>query len=517
MRKLQRFFLASVVALGLGLTGCSDDVSDANEPGAKGTTYASLSIAFPKTAATKAGLPGDYNENGKWKGRDVVEKITVFLVNESLGTIDHTSFTENQFAGIDEYGKLKPSLAIKATPGEKVKAYVVINDVKEKVTNALKNVTPKNFATAFSEAATAIASEVSAYNTDKEKDVILMTNTVEPTAVTLKAGVTEAEAKVGTVNLIQVQVQRVVSRAIVTIKSDFTNTIEVADANGVKGSTITITDVKYGVGQSNRKFFILQDENFRTPNPVYDYKPGTVDASMFDNSGLAAAAMTAVSSIENKDNANVVAALGAETPGKFVLPVTHKKTDYVKGNTTYFEIQVTFTPDKVDGDVDYTPGNTVYLGANDGKFYTTREKAEEESGQKSTCYKGIGNTENGGAIAKYIVWLNPDVIPGTGGDKASQSPTVRNQVYHVHITGFKKIGVPNNPLNPGIPEDPTKPYDPDNNPITPGTADPNDPDNPSNPIDPTHPLETEDTYLSVEITVLPYTVHSYEVDLGQDY
>lgn len=148
------------------------------------------------------------------------------------------------------------------------------------------------------------------------------------------------------------------------------------------------------------------------------------------------------------------------------------------------------------------------------KFYTTRAKAEE-SGQKSVYYKGNKST---GAIAKYIVWLNPDVVPGTGSTKkASQSPTVRNQVYHVHITGFKKIGVPNNPLNPGIPEDPTKPVGPDN-PINPKyPADPNDPADPLNPIDPTHPLETEDTYLSVEITVLPYTVHSYEVDLGTDY
>lgn len=513
MRKLQRFFLVSVVALGLGLTGCSDDVSDANEPGAKGTTYASLSIAFPKTAATKAGLPNDYNENGEWKGRDVVEKITVFLVNESLGTIDHTSFTENQFVGIDTDGKLKPSLAIKATPGQQVKAYVVINDVNEKVTNALKNVTPLKFATAFSAAAEAIASEVSA-STDK-KDVILMTNDEAPTAVTLVAGVTAEQAMKGDKNLIKVNVQRVVSRAIVTIKSGFTNPIAVADANGTKGSEITITEVKYGVGQSNRKFFILQNKEFLTPDFVYGYIPGAVDPIMFDNSGLAA--MSTVSKIETKDN--VVAALDAETPGKFVLPVTHKVTsptvtDYVKGNTTYFEIQVTFTPNEVDGAATYSAGTDVYLNSYDGKFYSTRAKAEA-NGYKATRYKGDGTK---GAIAKYIVWLNPDVIPGTGGtDKASQSPTIRNQVYHVHITGFKKIGVPNNPLNPGLPKDPTKPYHPTDNPIDPNKADPNDPADPLNPIDPTHPLETEDTYLSVEITVLPYTVHSYEVDLGQDY
>lgn len=509
MRKLQRFFLASVVALGLGLTGCSDDVSDANESGAKGTTYASLSIAFPKTAATKA-LPDDYNKNGEWTGRDAVEKITVFLVNESLGTIDSTSFTEGKFKGIDDKGVLKPALAIKATPGQQVKAYVVINDVNNKVTGMLKGATPLGFSKAFSAAATAVASEVSAYN--GKNDVILMTNTVEPTAVTLVAGVTHDEAIAGTDNLIKVNVQRVVSRAIVTINTNFEDEIAVADANGDKVSTITITDVKYGVGQSNREFFILQNEKFLTPASVYDYKPGVVDASKFDNLGLWS--MSTVSKIADSKNESVVEALAAETPGKFVLPVTHATTDYVKGNTTYFEIQVTFTPDAVDGTGAYTPGTDVYLGKNDGKFYTTRAEAVA-SGQKSVYYKGDGST---GAIAKYIVWLNPDVIPGTGGTKkASQSPTVRNQVYHVHITGFKKIGVPNNPLNPGIPKDPTKPVGP-GNPIDPAyPADPNDPADPLNPIDPTDPLETEDTYLSVEITVLPYTVHSYDVDLGQDY
>ena len=70
-------------------------------------------------------------------------------------------------------------------------------------------------------------------------------------------------------------------------------------------------------------------------------------------------------------------------------------------------------------------------------------------------------------------------------------------MYHAHISGFKSIGVPNNPLNP---------------------KDPNtDSENPINPIDPTHPLENNDTYLSVEITVVPWGVSSYEVSLGQDY
>ena len=135
------------------------------------------------------------------------------------------------------------------------------------------------------------------------------------------------------------------------------------------------------------------------------------------------------------------------------------------------------------------------MGMKDGKFYTSRKLAEAK-GQKATMYKGTG-TADGGAIMKYVLWLNPDKIPGaTAGEKASMSPTVRNQVYHAHIKGFKSIGVPNNPLNP---------------------TDPDEPLNPKNPIDPDDPLETEDTYLSVEITVLPWGMHSYQIDLGNDY
>ena len=122
---------------------------------------------------------------------------------------------------------------------------------------------------------------------------------------------------------------------------------------------------------------------------------------------------------------------------------------------------------------------------------------------------------------KYVLWLNPNEIPGAAKAKATMSPTVRNQVYHAHITGFKQIGLPNNPLNPDDPnnpqvdpKDPTKPMDPTNpdyNPDIPGN------ENPINPIKPEDPLQTDDTYLSVQITVVPWGIHSYEINLGNDY
>lgn len=520
MKKLKSVFLLGALAIGLGLTSCSSDDGLANSQTSaeKGSTYASLSISFPTSSSTRA-LPDDYNSDGTWTGRDEIKSVSVFLYNSTLNTVDYSKFSASSFTGIDANGKLTPNIAVKATPGQNVKAYVVINDVNNDVTKTLENAakTPNTFDAAFAAEVNTVANQVSAYNTADSKDVILMTNDVTPTATVIAPNITQQEAINGPTNLIPVKVQRVVSRAIVTMDKNIKKTIQLYDASGNAASIITIKDLKYGVGQSGQSFFNLQHTDFSTPSAIYS-GDATIGATAMDNTGLNS--FTEVTSIDDNTNTSITGALNAETTGsKFVLPVTHAPNGYFKGNTTYFEIRATFTPDKVDGNP-YNPGTDVYLGQNDGLFYSTRALAEA-SGQKSTCYKGDGNTTNGGAITKYILWLNPDVVPGTGGTtKASMSPTVRNQVYNVYISGFKTIGIPNNPLNPGSPTYPTQPVGPENpidpnNPLNP--ADPNDPNNPDNPIKPTDPLETQDTYLSVTITVLPYTVHSYGISIGNDY
>ena len=497
MKKLKSVFLLGALAIGLGLTSCSSDDGLANSQTSaeKGSTYASLSISFPTSPSMRA-LPDDYNSGGtSWTGRDDIKSVSVFLYNSTLNTVDYSKFSKSSFTGIDASGKLTPNIAVKATPGQNVKAYVVINDVNNDVTKTLENAakTPNTFDAAFAAEVNTVANQVSAYNTADSKDVILMTNDVTPTATVIKPNITQDQAKAGPDNLIPVKVQRVVSRAIVTMDKNIKKTIQLYDASGNAASIITIKDLKYGVGQSGQSFFNLQHTDFSTPSAIYS-GDATIGATAMDNTGLNS--FTEVTSIDDNTNKSITGALSTETTGsKFVLPVTHAPNGYFKGNTTYFEIRATFTPDKVDGNP-YNPGTDVYLGQNDGLFYSTRALAEA-SGQKSTCYKGDGNTTKGGAITKYILWLNPNVVPGTGGTtKASMSPTVRNQVYNVYISGFKTIGIPNNPLNP---------------------ADPNDSNNPDNPIKPKDPLETQDTYLSVTITVLPYTVHSYGINIGNDY
>lgn len=528
MKKITKLLLMTAIAIGMVACSNDDNLPDAPDANAaKGNTYASISIKLPKGPSTRASSPGDYNGKGTWEGIDAIETITVFLVNETLGTIDHSTFGTDQFDAIDANGVLKPNLAVKGTPGEAVKAYVVLNG-NSNVLTTLKGTTPGAFAGVYATAVEKNASDLA--SNDGTNDVIMMTNTVLPTAITIEANIDEATAKAGTKNSVKVEVERVVSRAIATVAEDAKSTvIPVKDAMDVKQSEITIQSVSYVVGQSNKEFFLTKKTDWKTPDAVYDHVPSatvTWDTTLFDNTGL-----TSLTEVKTATGGTSItqfqdALTGEGAASKFVLPVTHEVTDeinnYRKGNTTYFEVTAIFTPDAVDGGA-YTEGTDVFLGMNDGKFYSTRALAEE-SGQKATHYKGDGAT---GAIMKYVLWLNPDKI--TAGEKATMSPTVRNQVYHAHITGFKQIGLPNNPLNPTDPNNPQpkEPGDSDYDPTDPWKPkdptdsgyDPNNPgnENPINPIKPEDPLQTEDTYLSVQITVVPWGIHSYEIELGNDY
>lgn len=479
------------IALALGFASCNNERG--NTPDSTDSqldTYVGVRIAFSGVEGMRA-LPDDHNKKfGEWKGRDEIKKITVYLVNETKQRVDFSTFNEGSFEGIKD-GFLKPNLAVKATEGENVKAYAVINDVND-LTASLKTVASDQFDAEFKKLELKVASiaDVATYNSGTE--IVMMTNDNEAAAITVVKA-TKEEAIEGTKNRANIVVSRVVSRAIMTKAADLKETIKVKDSNGKEISTITITDIKYAVGQSNLKFYNMHQADWKTPDPVYSYVPATNDWSTnnktyFDYSDLKSSKdLQAITYDQN----GVHTALGAEDFSKFVLPVTHETGNYKKGNMTYFELTCKFTVDKVYGENGAVEtgvaDQTVFLGMSDGKFYKTRALAEAE-GQQATEYKA--------GVMKYVLWLNPNVAYSDPDKKITESPTVRNQVYHAHINGFQEIGVPNNPLNPD---------------------DPNNPDNPENPIIPGDNPETDKTYLSVSIRVLPWTIHSYSVDLGNRY
>lgn len=500
MKLRMRTALLASAALLLGLASCKSDRQDAALQNGQCDTYVGVSVRFP--APETRDLPGDYNEKGEWQGRDVIKKIKVYVATTSNGatTISSDQFTEANFGGINN-GILAPNLAVEAKSGDKVKIYVVINDVNSKVTSILdqKANTPATFDEEFKKAVATVAAIADVAKYDAEKDIVLMTNEKAPEDTTIAPNISKEDAIGGKANRVEVKVSRVASRAIATVDDQAVKKIEVkrtfTDAKGQTTesttATVTVKDIMYQVTGSALQFNVLEDrKNWKVAAPVYDFAPtsstwadlvteGANKMLFSDAEGYKAALTATDNTVEN-----VKKALGEEKFSKFVLPVTHAAGKYMKGNTTMFEIKATFTVDKIDGVAPTsTDAQTVYLGLSDGKFYSTKEKAEAmDVNATSTSEKKQSAKEYKNGEMYYYIWLNPNVDYNDLTKTISESPTVRNQVYHAHITGFGEMGV----------------------------ADKDE-------IDPDTPLETKKTHLSVQLRVLPWTIHSYTVNLINRY
>lgn len=501
MKLRMRTALLASAALLLGLASCKSDRQEAALQNGECDTYVGVSVRFP--APETRALPGDYNEKGEWQGRDKIEKIKVYVATTSNGatTISSDQFTEANFGGINN-GILAPNLAVEAKSGDKVKIYVVINDKNNKVTSILdaKAATPATFDAEFQKAVATVAAIADVAKYDAEKDIVLMTNETAPVDMTIEPNISKEDAIGGKANRVEVKVSRVASRAIATVDDQVKKTIEVkrsfTDAKGVtteqKTATVTVKDIMYQVTGSALQFNVLADrKDWKVAAPVYGFTPASKDwtalATEADGKMLFSDAEGYKAALTATDNSvdNVKKALGDEKFSKFVLPVTHAEGKYMKGNTTMFEIKATFTVDQIDGVAPTsTDAQTVYLGLSDGKFYSTKAKAEAmDAALTGTDYeKKQSAKEYTNGEMYYYIWLNPDVDYSNLDKTISESPTVRNQVYHAHITGFGEMGV----------------------------ADKDE-------IKPDEPLETKKTHLSVQLQVLPWTIHSYTVNLVNRY
>lgn len=499
--------IGAAIALALGFASCNKDKS--NIPDVHGDdvdTYVGVSISFP--APSMRALPGDFNMKGEWEGRDAIKTITVYVVTDGA-TINSTTFNKGAFDVIQN-GVLKPNLAVEAKSGQEVKAYVVINDINGKVIAELNKLGAAEFDSKFAETVVKVTEVSEVAKFDGTNDVVVMTNDVAPEATSIQANIDEEAAKKGPKNLLKVNVSRVVDRGIVTLDSEYTKEINIERTHTVvdysnpdapttkteKTTTakVTVTGVEYQVTGSPLQFNVLQATDWKVPTAVYNFMP---TGSWDEIKTSAAQIMTYTDEsawkapIAKADNSkkSIIAALGEEQFSKFALPVTHA-TDggYKKGNTTMFEIKAKFEVKNIDEGGAETPvtttDGTVYLGLSDGKFYTSQKKAEamdvnalETSDVKKQEVKEYKNGE-----MYYYIWLNPDVLYSETDQLIKESPTVRNHIYNAHITGFGEMGVSS-----------------------------------KDEIDPEEDLETKKTHLSVEIKVLPWTIHSYEVNLGNRY
>ena len=575
--KKQFFAAAMILALGAGFTACSSDdlgKQEAKAVSQTGTSYMTVSFRLPAPSATRADRYQYASWNGKDKIESV--KVFVFKDNalEKVHTYAENELAFNQGTSGDV--KVSANNAFKVTAGAK-KVYIVVNpttvdnlptadgttlaDFKAKYEGNELGFTADAYPTAT--ATKTRADEVA--KVDNGMDVIMMTGA--PQDITIEDGVTAQQAVAGVKNQVSLTVKRVAARVLVTTatgKTEFT-------INGDNPKTPTkednfaiakVTDLTYTVAQGEKTLF-LQGKDYGTQgstqdlegSKTYEETPGFAyvpDASeqywakanmdkyqeatnYYDYSGLWKAASSVkartafINDVDQDQNeVNLVAGhITAKTDaGIFVLPTTHAygadadATKYRGANTAYVLVRGKITPQfyvNSQGVLTMSPlaaGTTFYLGAN-GLAYQSEDCVQnpDKGGVKGqTAQKFV----NGKVL--YYVWIHPDNLA-----KPLNSPVDRNNIYHIQIASISKYGANWNPFVPypkGTPE-----LDPKTGKPKTGGQTPNNPNNPDDrpndnpfepvapPVNPFQPLTPKETWMSVNVTILPWQVHSYQVNL----
>ena len=599
---MKKLFWGAVIPLMLsvGFTACSkydfndENGEDGKEVSTKATTYMSVSFTLPTSNDTRGYDDGqskddpDFNNVGKWQGKDKIKSVTVYVFKIEDNGIDVKLEVIHKYAASD-LGFTQKSIsnktlvtankAFKVTPGEKM-VYVVVNPTQAaddlltepKVPQWLVAVGPqspkdpavfndfyRSSLMQFSNSATLTGEYTTGDKTrageiakvEDGKDVILMTG--EEVYPVIDDNVSATEAVSGYKNCPELSVKRAVARVLVTTAATSFDFKGVNPNNGnIEASAIKVSNLTYVVAQGENKFYFSDDLVSRF-SPAYEIVPSNDDywtenfqasyqnvGSHYDYSGLwkntagpsakvkgvTVPTRTVFNANAADELTNVTNDLNEGLKGEFILPTGHlfnsdrTQSGYRKGNTAYILVRGFLTPKYVvqaDGSVvdgATLPANAdLYLGTN-GVFYANQATV------RNTAKKGVaGQTAQLFKARKvlYFAWINPDNLIT---NKVVNSPVSRNNIYHVQIKGISKVGANWNPLVPTLdPHNPkiADPNDPDNpinkNPINPDPRPDNNPYEPKDPpVNPQDHLSIQDTWMSVNVAILPWAVHSYEIE-----
>ena len=515
--------LLGLLTIGLvALTSCKKDEKEPQKN--EGTTYVSVAINLQSSLRAGTGETDDeFNLKGTWNGKDAIETIAVYVVGD--GSVSYGQYTMADFDivkatdGTNITIKPKPNKAILTKPGTK-KVYALIN-APEEITKLLEKSMPAHFNEAYAKAVENMTTAKVARANAAKEDLIMMSNAAE-CEINIKDGVTQEAAVQGPDNLAKVSVKRVVARVILTTTKDSYD-IKLQDGT-VLGK---ITDITYAVAQGERAFYISQQKNKvgSIITPGYDFLPA-VDAAnpskltnyeeqakTYDYSDLKA-------TVDNPRKAlvaeNLTAALeiGKKSleSSAFIFEASHAFggngqtiADYSggfrRGNTPYVLVRAKFTPNDNAFYNDYQKnmfkrGDGTFYRGEDGLLYARNKPFKSKRTNEIVPEQKYTKFEGGKVL--YHVFVNPDNVA-----KTLDAPAYRNNIYHISVSGFKTLGLNWNPL---YPEDPDNPKD---NPDPKPKDDPNTP--PYVPGDFNTPKET---YLAVEVNVIPWNVHSYDIELS---
>lgn len=410
-----------------------------------------------------------------------------------------------------------------------------------------------------------------------QKDVIVMTGLAGEINVQDNVNESQTLNTAAPVNRAKVTVQRTVARVLVTsdatsydVKGDDPTTPAVeSEADGNAVVLATIDNLTYVVAQGESSLYFNQQDSdnptnyqYKTPNSTY-VPTGTADDpaanygaaqyAMYDYTGLWRKHDNKLGGYDVPTNAAYDASLNNVVGqvqnadglhGEFFLPNTHayNETDrgqsgYRKGNTAYVLIRGKINPkfvytgaNQVDNNWTATHADDDLFLGDDGKFYASAALAKDPTtnGNATAAAMKVKKFVKGKVL--YFVWVNPD---NTNATQWINSPAIRNNIYHIQIAGIANYVYNWNPLipNPNDPIDPTKPVSPENprDPNNPNNPDPQpsvptdptdptkpnkpDPNEPPTPIKPDDPLSLKEAWMSVDVTILPWQVHTAKVIL----
>ena len=542
--KKQFFAAAMILALGAGFTACSNDdlgKQEGKEVAQNADSYMSVTFTLPKASATRAATAADgqdkdnpdYNYLGTWNGADEIKKVKIYVFNgtNTTSTLEVLETVSNPvLTTVGGNIVVKSPQPFKISQGLK-RVFVVVNPTTETdthlgatvgtttlgqftqkyATDALSLTLPTGTAATASTVAEMLAKRTA------NKDEITMTGSFADK--TIAAGVSSSEAASGAKNNVDLKVKRVVASVVVsTKKGSYKFDANDPTTNTVKADFVTVSDLSYVVAQGEKKLYLVQASNasvatdgaYKTPSysyiPANDYD--TQAATYYDYSGLKSteAGRKTDGLALHELTAHTLTDLTPKfTKSVFVLPTVHKfnadreKSGYRKGNTPYVLVRGYLTPEKVVGaagaledGANLAEDADLYYGETTGFFYKTLDASQDAT------HKGV----NGQKVRKftkrvvlYWAWLNPDT-------NNVNSPVIRNNIYNIHITAIKNLGGNWNPLVPNG----------ENNPNPKPNDNPNEPDTP--PVDPNDPLTLDKTWMATNVTILPWQVHSREIELS---
>lgn len=518
MNRAVRILLGFLTIGLVALTSCKKEEKEPQKN--EGTTYVSVAINLQSSLRAGTGTTDDeFNLKGTWNGKDAIETVAVYVVGD--GSVSYGQYTMADFKivkGTDDTNiTIKPKNAILTKPGSK-KIYALINAPAE-ITKMLEMSMPTYFNKAYAKAVENMTTaQVARANGDKE-DVIMMSNS-EECKIDVEDGVTKEEAIAGTKNYAKVNVKRVVARVILTTTKD-TYPIELEDGTMLG----TITNITYAVAQGEKAFYISQQKNKEglIVTPGYSFLPAVdpanpskltnyeEQAKIYDYSDLKATAdkpRTALVAADLK-SALEIGKKSLESSA-FIFEASHKfgdegetvanyTGDFRRGNTPYVLVRTKFTPNKDLFYNDYQrqqfeKGDGSFYRGEDGLFYAKNRTVNPKVRQTVVPKQKYTKFEKGKVL--YHVFVNPDEVY-----KTLNAPAYRNNIYHISVSGFKTLGLNWNPL---YPEDPDNPKD---------NPDPKPKGEPEPPYVPGDFNTPKETYLSVEINVIPWNVHSFEIQL----